>query len=201
MRFLFRNGTEADNELQAYSLFNRPKEQFDMSWTDFTALMNRIQLQGTEEWCTVCGGDGSEIPFCAAAEDRYPGRRSSSGLSPVVSGIIGAVVTLALVAMILGAVMLFAGVRFHRSSGGSRKSDLGGFKGGRKMASDQDLTIPKGGAVVGAVFETPSQGHERHGSWELKGPPTGAGGEDDGEWRSARPSMEQIRAVEPHERV
>lgn len=117
-------------------------------------------------------------------------------MSPVVAGVIGAFVTLAIAALVFGAVMLLCGVRLHRNGSSRRKSDLGGFKGGQKMASDQDLTIPKGGAVVGAAIER--HGHERTGSWELKQTEAGQG---DGEWRSARPSMEQIRAVEPHERV
>jgi len=66
--------------------------------------------------------------------------------------------------------MLVGGVRFHR--GRSHKSEMGGFKGSQKMASDKDLVLPKGGAIVGATVETPSSplptGNERVGSWELK---------------------------------
>lgn len=195
VRFLFRNGTEADETLQAYSLFNRPKEQFDMPWSDFVQLMNGIQIQGTNNWCNICNAVDSAIPFCAASS-KFGDSGKHSGLSPVVAGVIGAVVTLAVAALLFGAVMLLAGVRLHRNGGSRRSSDLGGFKGGQKMASDQDLSIPKGGAVVGATVER--HGHERHGSWELKqSEPT----QNDGDWRSARPSMEQIRAVQPHERV
>jgi hypothetical protein len=68
--------------------------------------------------------------------------------------------------------MLFAGIRLQRVK--SHKSELGGFKGSQKLASDKDLTLPKGGAVVGATVETPGSpvtgGHERVGSWELKQP-------------------------------
>lgn len=68
------------------------------------------------------------------------------------------------------------GCRVQRVKRGKR-SELGGFKGAEKLASDRDLTIPKsanGAAVV--VQETdqpmspsePRGGHERVGSWELR---------------------------------
>lgn len=72
--------------------------------------------------------------------------------------------------------MLIGGLRFHRveRSPRNRRSEMGGFKGGQKMASDQDLSMSKGGAVVGASVEREVESpmspiaHERVGSWELK---------------------------------
>ena len=96
-------------------------------------------------------------------------------MKPAIAGVIGAVVTLAVAGLLFAALMLIGGVRFHRVE--KHKSDLGGFKGSQKLASDRDLTIPKGGAVVGASIErSPDSpispvGHERVGSWELKGEP------------------------------
>ena len=59
-----------------------------------------------------------------------------------------------------------------------RRSELGGFKGAEKLASDRDLTIPKGADGVATVVVQPteepmspvggSRGHERVGSWELR---------------------------------
>lgn len=167
-----------------------------MPWSEFEHMMGSMRLAGTENWCHLCGVDGSDLAFCAAYE-RDHHHAKPSGLNSVVAGVIGAVVTLAVATLLFGAVMLLGGWRLHRTGSSHRKSDLGGFKGGQKMASDQDLSIPKGGATVGATFER--HGHERTGSWELK--QSGVGDESEGGWRSARPSMEQIRPVQPHERV
>ena len=108
-------------------------------------------------------------PFCVGWDTNanyiYWSQRHNK-VSPVVAGVIGAIVTLAVAGIIFGLVMFFAGVRFHR-----RKSELRNYKGNQKLASDTDLVIPKGGAVVGAAVETPGSprgGHERVGSWELK---------------------------------
>jgi hypothetical protein len=214
VRFLFRNGTDENERFLSYPLFNRPKEQTDMYWSDFALEMDQIAINSLPDWCTVCGADFDNSFICAAIDShyddddgnrRYGGRRQRSGTSPVVSGIIGAIVALAIAGVIFGAAMLLCGVRFHRNrKSGSRKgSDLGGFKGGQKMASDQDLTIPKGGAIVGASVVA-SPGHERVGSWELKQPGLGPRFDE-----SVRPSMEErrdpfadsMRPVVPHERV
>ena len=58
--------------------------------------------------------------------------------------------------------MVLGGLRVYRIKR-KGKSDLGGFKGGEKLASDADLTIPK--ARAGASVT--SVAHERVGSWEL----------------------------------
>jgi len=61
------------------------------------------------------------------------------------------------------------GIRLQRRSG-RRQSDLGGFKGAEKLASDQDLTMSKSRAGVSIVdsgaIHAPAK--ERVGSWELK---------------------------------
>ena len=133
--------------------------------------------------CTQCGAVNL---FCAAwnssdALTDDPASSSSSstsrhykhGMKPAVAGVIGAIITLALAALLFAAAMLIGGLRFHRVEN-RKKSEMGGFKGGQKMASDKDLTITKGGAtVVGASIDRSASpvsalGHERVGSWELK---------------------------------
>ncbi|KJX97839.1 histidine acid phosphatase like protein [Zymoseptoria brevis] len=230
VRFLYRNGTDDGERFLSYPLFGRPKAQADMSWLDFAAAMRDIAIDDVSSWCDICGATRYDAWICAANDlgdggDGYAGRGGGrgrgrgerEGLSPVVSGIIGAVVALAVAGLIFGAVMLLAGLRLRRrdssSSNSGRKSSLGGFKGGRKMASDQDLTIPKGGGAGATVVEV--VGHERVGSWELGKSELGSKvGNDDGSARpsmqSERPSMEErgadpcadgLKPVVPHERV
>lgn len=172
VRFLFQNGT--DGELIGYPLFGRPNSEIIMSLDDFETGMESIQTVSIENWCSTCN---SYSIFCPAFDDdgtedtpSGSGILSPSGkhsLSPVVAGVIGAVIALALVGLILAILVVFVGVRCFRRN--RRRSELGGFKGAEKLASDQDLTIPKSaaGATVAAVEAAPPRGHERVGSWEL----------------------------------
>ncbi|KAI9809757.1 MAG: hypothetical protein M1825_000190 [Sarcosagium campestre] len=187
VRFLFRNGTEGgssgsgnstgnEDDLTAYPLFARPINQLDMSWTEFKTGMTAIMTPTTGDWCDSCG---SIAPFCAyyGTDDSVwinvqggdgsgtgGGRRRSSGMSAQVAGVIGAAVTLAVLILAVAVAMLLFGVRFYRNSS-RRKSDLGGFKGGEKLASDADLT--SGIVAPGSAPDHP-RGHERVGSWELR---------------------------------
>lgn len=177
VRFYFRNGTDPEEPYQAYPLFNNGPASTDMSWIDFQNAMSRILIGDVGVWCQQCGAFLSDYDriFCAYwnASDSLNAETVSSShgrVSPAVGGVIGALVALVIAGIIFGALMLLGGLRFHRVK--SRKSELGGFKGSQKLASDKDLTLPKGGAMMGATVETPGSplpgGHERVGSWELK---------------------------------
>ena len=176
VRFLFRNGTDEDTTFQAYPLFNRGPSESDMSWNEFEGLMYSILLSDISDWCHQCGAPNL---FCAAWNSTDLSASSSDnssssshhGMSAAVAGVIGAIVALVIAGILFCLAILIGGLRLHRKK--SHKSDLGGFKGGQKMQSDRDLTVPKGGAVVGATVERADPmspvagGHERVGSWEL----------------------------------
>ncbi|EXJ94359.1 hypothetical protein A1O1_02753 [Capronia coronata CBS 617.96] len=174
IRFLYQNGTDDDSSPVAYPLFGLSPSQTLISFTDFVAGLQEFEIFNVEDWCKTCS---SFSVFCPAfvgtngsldSAGQVPSHQK--GLSPAVAGVVGAIVTLAVAALLLGTAMLFGGMRFHRVHT-KRMSELGGFKGAKKLASDQDLTIPKGnvGAVV-VTSEEPTiiRGHERVGSWELK---------------------------------
>ncbi|RMD43613.1 hypothetical protein DV735_g1561, partial [Chaetothyriales sp. CBS 134920] len=172
VRFLYQNGTGNDTQLVAYPLFGYSPSNTLIPLSDFLASMETISISSVQEWCTSCA---SVSVFCAAftdtTSDTGSGRKSSYySVTPVVAGVIGAAITLVFVGLVLGAIMLFGGFRLFRVS--KRRSELGGFKGAEKLASDQDLTLPKGGgggaaAVVEGGGPAPTSGHERVGSWEL----------------------------------
>lgn len=176
VRFFFQNGTDDDSSLVAYPLFGLSPSQTLISLEDFISGLEDFMMFNVGDWCLACN---SFSVFCSAfvGTDNLSSTSGLSsgghGLSPAVAGVVGAVVTLAVAALLFAAAMLLGGVRIHRVQR-KRKSDLGGFKGGNKLASDQDLTLPKGGAgatVVQAeepVFPAPVRGHERVGSWELR---------------------------------
>ncbi|KAF2018920.1 phosphoglycerate mutase-like protein [Aaosphaeria arxii CBS 175.79] len=210
VRFRFQNGTDyKNNDIQSFVLFNKPNAEGDMTWPEFENMMSRIMVNEVADWCEECS---SNSQFCWGATGTTVITRlrekAKSGLAPAVAGVIGAIVTLVVAGLIFAAAMFLGGVRFHRVERGKR-SDLGGFKGSAKLASDPDLHLPSNaaapaGIVVGrgADRKTP---HERVGSWELRqkefGPRSGDIGDE-----SRRESFEAIEAamarpVEPNERV
>ena len=178
VRFLFQNGSDGD--LVQFALFGNDPSELAMSFADFLAGVESFMTSGIESWCEVC--DSGSV-FCAAYEDgtTSSGSDSSTGssesgsdngsrMNPAVAGVIGAVVTLAVVGMIVFLGMFFGGYRVYRQHTNIR-SELGGFKG-EKLASDPDLTVGKTGvgATVISGDENIPKGHERIGSWEMGQP-------------------------------
>ena len=221
VRFHFHNGTDFTNDttagaaLQAFPLFARGPSQTDMPWLDFEVMMSRIMTSLVIDWCAACN---SSTLFCDAFDNAnisitvsLPG--SGRGhTSPAVAGVIGAAVTLAVLATVLALAMWLGGVRFRRVPK-SRKSVLGGFKGGAKMASDADLALPKNGAAVGitsvgagaaaAAAGDVKEGKERVGSWELRKQDLGKDlglGKDLEEGLGRRESLEEEEGVSPFAR-
>jgi hypothetical protein len=180
VRFLFRNGSDVSSTdfsavnppIQAYPMFGRGPSGTDMPWSDFEEAMNNIMLSNLDDWCTTCM---APTLFCAAFLDTSSSTGSSGGrkhVSPAVGGVIGAIVTLAVLGLLAGLLVFFAGVRVHRRERGNHK--LGGFKGSAKLASDTDLSVPNA-APLGISIDD-KKGHERVGSWELKGSQKEIGG-------------------------
>ncbi|KXH64920.1 histidine acid phosphatase [Colletotrichum nymphaeae SA-01] len=102
VRFLFRNGTFG--ELTAFPLFGTGEET--LSWPRFVEEMQKRAISTVEEWCTACS---SLVSFCAAYQDEEAASSnsgSSGGMSNAVAGVVGAMVTLGVVAVI-GAVAFF----------------------------------------------------------------------------------------------
>ncbi|EON61518.1 hypothetical protein W97_00733 [Coniosporium apollinis CBS 100218] len=212
IRFWFRNGTADDAEMRAYPLFGRGLSETDIPFETFLEEMLRIQISSAGDWCEECGAYSIWCPAYNEDTDALPagsGRRSrEAGMTPQVAGVIGAAVTLGVLGLAVAAAMLFAGVRFRRV-GRSKKSELGGFKGSRKLASDADLTLPKGGAGI-TVTPSPA-GKERVGSWELRTKEENRFGSlgKDVDVRDRKPSFDAddiavtpfADPVKPHERV
>lgn len=176
VRFLFQNGTGDASELIIYSLFGRDPSQAVMSFDEFVAGIEAIWMPSVTDWCDTCS---SFSVFCPAfvsnggdGSSSGPSFGESSGhhnISPAVAGVIGAVVSLVVAAIGATIVALLGGVRVYRVKAKGR-SDLGGFKGAERLASDPDLTVAKGkvGATVAGISSPPAgRLHERVGSWEL----------------------------------
>jgi hypothetical protein len=214
VRFYFQNGTDFDGSVQAYPMFGRGPSGTDMPWFDFQNMMSRIMTNALSDWCDQCNNVSPTL-FCVGIDENVinitmEGRNSAHhGLSPAVAGVIGAVVTLAVAALLFAIAMLLGGIRFHRVER-SKKSELGGFKGSAKLASDADLSLPKNGVPPAGIVsfgggDTKKGPRERVGSWELRQKEIGIGSGDVGD-ESRRGSFEAIEAamgkpVQPEERI
>ncbi|KAI9832274.1 MAG: hypothetical protein M1819_004452 [Sarea resinae] len=214
VRFLFRNGTGDSQGLMSYPLFGQGPDQPDMTFADFALNMGDIMLGSADEWCSACN---SPSLFCAAynssAWDGASGSSGSSGssssagtckarknsVSPAVGGVIGALVTLAVMLLALLAGFLLGGLRLHRVQ--SRRTSAstlgGGFKKGEKLASDPDLVGSEGAATEMGKESGAQQPRERVGSWELGGvnDALGPGDRGDGEaelWKAAVRPVEHV---------
>lgn len=119
VRFLFSNGT-ATNESEpiAYPLFGSGQEV--IGWNDFTAGMDEFAIRSDEKWCNVCGNtEGSCAAYSSDSssngDDSSASASSKSdsgnGLSPAVNGVIGAMVTLAVVLGLEALILLVGGFR------------------------------------------------------------------------------------------
>lgn len=119
VRFLYHNGTATNSSPPvAYPLFGSGQEV--LSWNDFANNMNGFALGDTGSWCTACGNfTGVCAPYADASgdggsssdNDGEPIEGCSNGLSPVVNGVIGAMVTLAIVLGLEALLMLMFGLR------------------------------------------------------------------------------------------
>ncbi|KAI4718165.1 phosphoglycerate mutase-like protein [Aureobasidium sp. EXF-10727] len=119
VRFLFSNGTASTNKApSAYPLFGSQQEA--LSWQDFAASMQKFAVSSTDQWCNVCGNSEG---VCAASKTNsssgssttapsvYANAQAGNGLSPAVNGVIGAMVTLAVVLGLETIIVLLGGWR------------------------------------------------------------------------------------------
>lgn len=117
VRFLFHNGTASNaSSPTVYPLFGGNNEA--LSWTDFQNSLNRFAITTTEQWCKKCGNSTGS---CAANSNNNNAgnsgnaganqQKSSNGISPAIGGVIGAMVTLAVILGSLALFMLIGGFR------------------------------------------------------------------------------------------
>jgi hypothetical protein len=180
VRFLFRNGSNplsgdeftVNPPIQSYPIFNHGPSGTVMPWNDFQTAMANIAMNNVATFCQVCQAPTLYcLEFLEPSSTTSPAAKHSS-ISPVVAGVIGAMVTLATIILATLAIFFLAGRRFQFAK--NRTSSVGGYKGSAKLASDTDLSIAQNAAPMGAGASVePKRGHERVGSWELKAPSKG----------------------------
>ncbi|KAH7132147.1 histidine phosphatase superfamily [Dendryphion nanum] len=106
VRFLFRNGSDDGEVLRAYPLFGESEDS--LSWSSFVSSMQKIAITNAKDWCKICQ---SGLQFCAAYNDTRTVTESnqgkgSGGISNTVAGVIGAMVTLGVIAILGGVAFI-----------------------------------------------------------------------------------------------
>lgn len=104
-----------------------------MAWNDFVTGMGKFSIEGQAAWCEACGNNTG---VCAsttaptspasggAAAAGSSGGKGGGGVSKAVAGVIGAMVTLAVILGVEALIMLAAGLRLVRKdrlSAGARE--------------------------------------------------------------------------------
>ena len=96
VRFLFHNGTASNtSEPVAYPLFGGSSDT--VSWNDFQSNLSKFAVSNSKQWCTKCGNsDGTCAAYVSKGDSASTQQKSShTGISPVIGGVIGAMVTIA----------------------------------------------------------------------------------------------------------
>lgn len=111
VRFLFRNGTGAN--AREFPIFGKS----GLKWAEFKEAMEKIALGSVKEWCGFCGSDEA---FCKQYQDSGEKGETAAAAGnggslhrPAVAGVLGAMVTLCVVA-IAGIAAVAAGLRVTR---------------------------------------------------------------------------------------
>lgn len=125
VRFLFRNGTEG--ELQSFPLFGTgSQERESLSWGEFKEGIRQRAITTVEKWCGACESDAD---FCKAyaVDSQVESKRNGGGVSNAVAGVIGAMVTLGVVAVV-GAVVFMVMRRRRQAGTNTATKDKGSLR-------------------------------------------------------------------------
>jgi hypothetical protein len=122
VRFLFSNGTAAENPLTAYPLFGQ--QDTVVPWNTFVIEMNKFAIGDQADWCSACG---NSTGVCAASATSTGSSATSTptashsgggGISKAVAGVIGAMVTLAVILGLEALILLIGGLRISKKRSG-----------------------------------------------------------------------------------
>ena len=112
VRFLFANGTAGLAPLNEYPLFGQT--QMELPWSTFVSEIDKFAIGSQSAWCSACGAGSTA---CNTTTNASVGNSSASatassksgdGISRAVAGVIGAMVTLAVI-LALAALLIFVG--------------------------------------------------------------------------------------------
>jgi acid phosphatase len=118
VRFLFHNGTSTggSTEIQTYPLFGQ--SDVEIPWTQFVDSTKKFAITSQQQWCQACG---NSTGICSSTSDSSTNPSSSDsssngGMSLAVAGVIGAMVTLGVLAGLTALLLLVFNLRLVRKS-------------------------------------------------------------------------------------
>ena len=122
VRFLFSNGTASQHGLTQYPLFGGSDQT--ISWKAFSDGMSKFAVTDNKGYCGLCGSSSAVCAANSTASTSGNGNNnddsgsgsSSGGMSKVVAGVIGALVTLVVVLGLEALVLLVGGLRLVKKS-------------------------------------------------------------------------------------
>ncbi|KAI0815646.1 putative histidine acid phosphatase [Xylaria sp. FL0064] len=120
VRFRFSNGSAATLTPAAYPLFGQ--DETLLPWSTFASKMNKFAVSTTPDWCRVCGVTTGQCASNATSggddgsSSSTSSHKSGNTISLPVAGVIGALVTLAVVLGAEALIYLIAGLTLTKKS-------------------------------------------------------------------------------------
>jgi acid phosphatase len=117
VRFMFHNGTMTGaDEPTVYPLFGQSSDL--LSWSDFKTDIEKIAVTSDAQWCDLCGNTdgkcGSTTTTTSSSDSSSSSASGSGGMSKAVAGVIGAMVTLAVILGLQALFFLVGGFRISK---------------------------------------------------------------------------------------
>ena len=113
----FHNGTiTGSDEPTVYPLFGQANDL--ISWDEFKSQTEKVAILTDDQWCNQCGNtDGncaSSASTSSTSDSTGSSGSSSGGMSRAVAGVIGAMVTLAVILGLEALFFLVGGFRISK---------------------------------------------------------------------------------------
>ncbi|PLB52166.1 phosphoglycerate mutase-like protein [Aspergillus steynii IBT 23096] len=120
VRFVFHNGTITDGSSPSeYALYG--ESNATIPWSTFVEQTKKIAVSSDEEWCEVCGNSDSKCSSSGSGSGSDSGSGSvgasskdDGGVSRPVAGVIGAMVTLAVILGLEALILAVGGFRIAK---------------------------------------------------------------------------------------
>lgn len=108
VRFMFHNGTiTGTSEPTTYPMYGQSNEL--LSWNEFVSKTSEVAVLNDDDWCTLCGNTDGKCASSASTSST-----SSTGMSRAVAGVVGAIVTLAVILGLQALFFLVGGFRIAK---------------------------------------------------------------------------------------
>ncbi|KAJ5547461.1 hypothetical protein N7494_005046 [Penicillium frequentans] len=130
VRFAFHNGTISGSEKPTiYPMFDQSSDL--LSYSDFSTQMDKVAVTSTSQWCDMCGNSDGKCSSSSAPSSTpsSSNTESSGGISRAVAGMIGTLVTLAVILGLQALFLLVGGFRIaKRNKGGPEMATASSVK-------------------------------------------------------------------------